>query len=118
MSKKLKRLEEKCARLEKTVDMIIEELVTVKNTYLPKDYMEKRDYIVRTNYIGKITDEGLLRDFKKEIEKKLGDTFDSCCNKILNYAIYGVSIFRKTLDEYDKKQIVLDTYKPKKSKAE
>lgn len=115
MSKKLKRLEEKCVRLENAIAMMIEE---VRNTYLSKDYIEKRDYIVRTNYIGKITDEGLLRDFKKEIEKKYGDTFDSCCNKILNYTIYGVATFRKTLDEYDKKQIVLDTYKPKKSKAE
>lgn len=118
MSKKLKRLEEKCKVLENLIQNILADMTDMRKKYLSMDEARKRDYIVRTNYIGKITDDELLKDFKKEIEKELEDTFESCCNSILNYGPYGLWTFRKILETYEMKQIILDTYKPKKSKAE
>ena len=83
------------------------------------DDAKARDYLVRTNYIGKIKDEKLLEDFKQEIEQQLGDNFDHCCIQILNYQLINLHHFRNIVDLYEKKQIIIDTYRPKKSnKAE
>ena len=78
---------------------------------------KKRDYIVRTDYIGKITDAKIKKDFKAEIEKMLKDNHSSIKTKILNYeffdneeCIYILDAYWFILKEYEKKQIVLDTY--------
>lgn len=83
----------------------------------------KRDYIVRTKYIGKLTHKQLKEDFKQEIVEKLKDTFDSVTNNILNYRFYDVdnrinllNRFYETLKDYETKQIVIDTYGTKECK--
>ena len=82
---------------------------------------KKRDYIVRTNYIGKIKDNNIKRDFKEEVKKTIGDTFDSITTKIINYnffdnenCLYILDAYWFILKEYEKKQIVMDTYGDKK----
>lgn len=117
MSKKIKQLEEKCKVLENLIQNMLTDMTDIRKKYLSVDEARKRDYIVRTNYIGKLTDAELIKDFKKEIEKSLEDTFESCCNSILNFGPYGIWTFRKTLETYEMKQIILDTYS-KKSKKE
>lgn len=90
-----------------------------RRNYLTIDDAKARDYLVRTNYIGKIKDEKLLEDFKQEIEQQLDDNFDHCCTQILNYQLINLHHFRSIVDLYEKKQIIIDTYRPKKSnKAE
>jgi hypothetical protein len=94
-------------------------LKTLRINALTIDDAKARDYLVRTNYIGKIKDEKLLEDFKQEIEQQLDDNFDHCCTQILNYQLINLHHFRSIVDLYEKKQIVIDTYRPKKSnKAE
>jgi hypothetical protein len=87
-----------------------------------------RDYIVRNNYIGKLTDKNIIADFKKEIEKKFEDNFKSIETKILNYQfviddkekhVYNRNIlfeFYSVLVDYEYKQIVVDTYNKKGDK--
>lgn len=87
-----------------------------------------RDYIVRNNYIGKIKDKNIIEDFKKEVEEKLKDNFDSIKNKILNYQfiiddrenhVYRKNIlfeFFSILTDYEYKQIILTTYNRKETK--
>lgn len=78
---------------------------------------KKRDYIVRTDYLGKLTHKQLKEDFKKDIEINLCDIFSSICNKILNYEFYDkeqhiniIEGFHAILKDYEIKQIVIDTY--------
>ena len=76
---------------------------------------KKRDYIVRTKYLGKLTHKQLKDDFKKEIEELCGDKFDSITNKLLNYEFYFenkniLELFSETLKKYEYKQLVIDTY--------
>ena len=76
---------------------------------------KKRDYIVRTNNLGKITHKQIKDDFKKEIEELCGDKFDSITNKLLNYEFYFenkniLELFSETLKKYEYKQLVIDTY--------
>lgn len=91
---------------------------TVKKLYancLTIDDAKKRDYIVRTKYIGKVKDDKLLKDFKNEITITLGDTFDNICNNILHYRLIDLQRYRDILNNYELKQIVLDVYGNKKS---
>ena len=80
---------------------------------------KKRDYIVRTKYLGKITHKQIKEDFKAKIEEECGDKFDSIANKLLNYEFHfeGKNILNKfsdTLQKYEYRQIVIDTYGEKK----
>lgn len=106
--KKLLNLELRIAYLEKK----LKELQLFANYFMTIETTDQRDYIVRTKYIGKLKDKNLIKDFKKSIEETLGDNFDSICNKILNYVDinYLAGVFRSKLNEYELKQIVLDTY--------
>ena len=97
----------------------LEEMIRIQdynvNTALTITQAKKRDYIVRTNYIGKIKDKKIKEDFKNEIKDRCGDNFDSISNKILNYEFFFENknilyIFRDILQQYEYKQIVLDTY--------
>lgn len=74
-----------------------------------------RDYIVRNKYLGKITHKQIKDDFKKEIEKVCGDNFDSITTKLLNYEFYFenkniLNLFSETLQKYEYKQLIMDTY--------
>jgi hypothetical protein len=105
--------------LDDELSSLESQLKTLRRDTLTIDDAKARDYLVRTNYIGKIKDEKLLEDFKKEIEQQLDDNFDHCCTQILNYQLINLHHFRNIVDLYEKKQIIIDTYRPKKSnKAE
>ena len=101
-------LENELNELERSLKILRRDTLTLEDA-------KARDYIVRTNYIGKVKDEALIEDFKQEIEQQLKDNFEYCCTQVLNYQLINVLRFRSILDIYEKKQIVLDTYRPKKS---
>ena len=101
------------ATYDKAIRDLEEEVRRLRNGYVSLDSAKKRDYIVRTNYIGKIKDKKLLADYKKEIEQQLEDKFEVCCNDILNYNFYDLPRFREILNLYEMKQIILDTYSKK-----
>lgn len=84
---------------------------------------KKRDYIVRTDYLGKLTHKELKEDFKKEIETTLCDLYKNVCNDILNYKFFNKATFKNVLEDYYKilkdyeiKQLVIDTYGEKSLK--
>lgn len=91
-----------------------DEVRSLKRNILTIDDAKARDYLVRTNYIGKIKDEALIEDFKQEIEQQLKNNFNACCNNILNYKLINVQRFIELLDKYEKNQIILDTYKDRR----
>lgn len=99
----------------KAINKIVSFLMESSQDKLTVSQAKKRSYIVRYKYIGKITHKKIKEDFKKEIEAKLLDTFDSVTNNILNYEFYFEGInrlneFYDILKKYEKKQIVMDTY--------
>lgn len=101
----------------------IEQIVMCLTQCLSIEEAKKRDYIVRTNYIGKLTHKQLKVDLKHEIAEKLKDTFESITNKILNYEFVDkenrinlLDEFYKILKDYEMKQIVIDTYGTKECK--
>lgn len=107
-----KEMERKIYDLEWKIKLIEK---TMTSLYLTVDQARKRDYIVRNNYTGKLTDKKIKKDFKEEIEKVCGDNFDSITNKILNYRFVFeekniLDKFSEILEKYEYKQIVLDTY--------
>lgn len=113
--RKIKLLENEIEVLRKELHGIHEYLTNRK--LLTIDEAKRRDYIVRTNYYGKLTDTNIKKDFKAKIEEDTKDKFDSIKTKILNYEFFDKEIsmfildnFYETLKEYEKKQIVLDTY--------
>jgi hypothetical protein len=81
----------------------LEDLLYSRPLY--KEDAKKRDYIVRTKYIGKLKDKNLIQDFKKEFTD-----FDKICNEILNYDFTDLLSYYETLKLYEKKQIVIDVY--------
>lgn len=107
----------------KELKSIVNDLENSSHLQLTIGDAKMRDYIVRNNYIGKIKDKNIIEDFKKEVEEKLKDNFDSIKNKILNYQfiiddrenhVYSKNIlleFFSILTDYEYKQIILDTYK-------
>ena len=110
--------------LEAEIKLLHEEILglalSIEGKCLKTDGARKRDYIVRTNYIGRIKDKKIKDDFKNKIEKECGDKFESVTNNLLNYrfVIEGNNIlnkFSEILEKYDYKQIVLDTYGDKKN---
>ena len=120
--RKIKLLENEIELLRRELDGLHDYILEMK--FLSRNDAMKRDYIVRTNYYGKLTDDNIKKDFKAKIEEDTKDKFDSIKTKILNYEfivkgmpVFILDCFYKTLKEYEKKQIVLDTY-AKKSKAE
>ena len=116
-----KQIEFKLGRLEFAVMGLQKDCIDMTK-YLTVDQAKKRDYIVRTNNIGKLVHKQLIEDFKNEVEVNIHDTFNSICTKILNYEFYDKDFkinrldeFSKILKEYELKQIVIDTYKEKKN---
>lgn len=114
-----KEIEKKLLILEN----MLREFGEKANRALSLDSQRKRDYIVRTKYIGKLTHKQLKEDFKQEIAEKLKDTFDSVSNKVLNYEFFDISNcvfilegFYEILKKYELKQIVIDTYGTKECK--
>lgn len=111
MERKIYDLEWKTKLIEKTMTSL----------YLTVDEAKKRDYIVRTKYLGKITDKKIKEDFKIYIEGQCGDNFDSITNKILNYEFYFenkniLNLFSEALEKYEYKQLIMDTYGDKNEK--
>ena len=83
--------------------------------YLKFEDAKKRDYITRTKYLGKIKHKQIIDDFKKEIEDKCGDNFDSIATKLLNYEFHFenkniLELFSEILQKYEYKQLIMDTY--------
>lgn len=108
-----KEINELYWKVEELTNIIYNKPLSIANA-------KQRDYIVRTNYIGRIKDKKIKDDFKKKIEDKCGDNFDSITNKLLNYEFYFenkniLDLFSETLQKFEYKQIVLDTYGDKKS---
>lgn len=94
-------LKEKVNRLEDDLDKL-----TVRyGKCLSRENAMKRDYIVRTNGIGKMKDKALIDDFKKEF----GDY-----NQILNYDLNNLNDYYDNLKLYEQKQVVIDVYGNKK----
>ena len=94
-------LKEKINRLEDDLDKL-----TVRyGKCLSRENAMKRDYIVRTNGIGKMKDKALIADFKKEF----GDY-----NQILNYDLNNLNDYYDNLKLYEQKQVVIDVYGNKK----
>ena len=105
--------------LEAEIKLLHEEILglalSIEGKCLKTDSARKRDYIVRNKYLGKITHKQIKDDFKKEIEKICGDNFDSITNKLLNYEFYFenkniLNLFSDTLQKYEYKQLIMDTY--------
>lgn len=108
-----KELETMVSDLSKDILRLKWENETIR--YLKFEDAKKRDYIVRTKYLGKITHKQIKDDFKKEIENVCEDNFDSITNKILNYEFYFenkniLNLFSETLQKYEYKQLIMDTY--------
>lgn len=110
-SKKMRALEILCSTLQNELDSLERDVRKLRANMLTIDDAKKRDYIVRTNYIGKVKDDALIKDFKNEIETTLDDKFDNICQKLLNYQLIDLYRYREILNNYELKQIVLDTYK-------
>lgn len=108
---KYKYLEAVCREQENEIDALAVKIRKIQTSMLSINDAKNRDYIVRTKYVGKIKDENLIKDFKKEISDILEDKFDSICNHLLNYDLSGLYEFKETLRAYEMKQIILDTYK-------
>lgn len=73
--------------------------------YLRTEDSMKRDYIVRTNGIGKMKDKKLIENFKKEFPN-----YDD----IINYKFGNLNIYYDALKLYEQKQVVIDVYGNKK----
>ena len=110
--------------LEAEIKLLHEEVLglalSVEGKCLKIDTAKKRDYIVRTKYLGKLTHKQIKDDFKKEVEDKCGDNFDSITNKLLRYEfiLSGINIldkFSEILQKYEYKQLIMDTYGEKKN---
>ena len=72
----------KITLLENEIELIKSELHGIheylsSRKLLTIEDAKKRDYIVRTDYIGKITDAKIKKDFKAEIEKMFKDNGNS-----------------------------------------
>lgn len=110
-SKKIRALEILCSTLQSELDSLERDVRKLRANMLTIDDAKKREYIVRTKYIGKIKDDSLVKDFKKEIELTLDDKFDNICQHLLNYQLINLIKYRDILNNYEMKQIVLDVYR-------
>ena len=89
-NKKIKFLEALCRTQEHDIENIESQIRKLRANMLTIDDAKTRDYIVRTTYTGKITDQKLLKDFEHEIADTLGDTFKNICNNILNFQLINL----------------------------
>ena len=110
-NKKIKFLEALCRTQEHDIENIESQIRKLRSNMLTIDDAKTRDYIVRTTYIGKITDQKLLKDFENKIADTLGDTFKNICNNILNFQLINLHKYYDILKDYEMKQIVIDTYR-------
>lgn len=120
MTKQYKELKRAYKSLVDSVEILERTIKKLYANCLTIDDAKKRDYIVRTNYIGRIKDKKIKDDFKKKIEEICEDKFESITNKILNYEFYFenkniLNKFSEILQKFEYKQIVLDTYGEKKN---
>lgn len=106
---KVKDLETKISSLELQVE-ICKKLL--KRTPLSIEYAKTRDFFIRTNFIGKLTNKQLIEEFKT----KIGD-FEEFKTKVINYELTNLHECYKIYKHYHHKQIVLDSYKEKSKEA-
>lgn len=107
--RKVKELESRIGVLETQVEISRNLL---KRTPLSIDYAKVRDFFIRTNFIGKLTNKQLIEEFKT----KIGD-FEEFKTKIINYELTNLHECHKIYKHYYHKQIVLDSYKDKNKEA-
>lgn len=82
------------------------ELLSVQNAKI-------RDFFVRTNYTGRLTDKKIIQDFKDELDVP----FDEFKNYILNYNTEKLVAYHDIYKKYEAKQIILNTYIDKNKEA-
>lgn len=102
--RKIIELQNKIDRLQKSYDELLSVVYGISDDYLTIEYAKKRDYIVRTKYIGKMKDKKLIEEFKNEFED-----WNTLCDNILNYKA-PISSYYEKLKLYEQKQIVIDVY--------
>ena len=107
--KKVKELESRIDTLEKQVEI---SKTILKKTPLSIEYAKLRDFFIRTNFIGKLTNKQLIEEFKNEI----GD-FEEFKTKIIDYELTNLHECHKIYKHYYYKQIILDFYKDKNKEA-
>lgn len=107
--KKVKELESRVGVLETQVEI---SRITLKRTPLSIEYAKVRDFFIRTNFIGKLTNKQLIEEFKN----KIGD-FEEFKTKVINYELTNLHECYKIYKHYHHKQIVLDSYKDKNKEA-
>jgi hypothetical protein len=96
--RKILELESKIRKLNDTIVTLTKKFVKDSLTI---DEAKKRDYIVRTNGIGKMKDKKLIADFKEEF---------SDYNDILNFEFSRLEAYYDKLKLFEQKQIVIDVY--------
>lgn len=96
--RKILELESKIRKLNDTLVTLTKQLVRESLTI---DEAKKRDYIVRTNGIGKMKDKKLIADFKEEFPN-----YDD----ILNFEFIRLEAYYDKLKLFEQKQIVIDVY--------
>lgn len=118
-----KELEIKLSNLVSEVNELkgkLEENDKVK--VLTIEHARQRDYLVRKDFYGRITDPRIKLDFKKEVETKFKMDFKNIMHNFTNFNFYDenkkciIDEFSDLLQKYEYKQIILDTYPIKKDK--
>lgn len=107
--KKVKELESRIGVLETQVEI---SKTILKKTPLSIEYAKIRDFFIRTNFIGKLTNKQLIEEFKN----KIGD-FEDFKNKIINYELTNLHECYKIYKHYHHKQFIVDSYKDKNKEA-
>lgn len=118
-----KELEIKLSNLANEVNCLNAKLEEYnKNKFLTVDHARQRDYLVRKDFYGRITDARIKEDFRKDAEEKFGMTFKTIIHNFTNFNFYNenkkciIDEFSDLLQKYEYKQIILDTYPIKKDK--
>lgn len=94
---KIQKLEEKIKNLEQN-------RLTIENAKI-------RDFFMRTNFVGKLTNKDLIKEFKES----LNITFNEFKNNITNYInVNDFKIYFQKYKEYEQKQIIIDFYEETK----
>lgn len=108
--KKVKELEEKMKEMEEKHNFLIN---LSSKPFLSIEDAKIRDFFIRTNYVGRLTNKELVNEFKNS----LGITFEDFKQEVFNYNVKHLKRYYKLYKNYEHKQIVLDSYKDKNKEA-
>lgn len=106
--KKVKDLEYRVKRLEGAPD-----LARDSKPFLTIEDAKIRDFFIRTNFVGKLTNKDLINEFKNS----LGIEFDEFKNSIINYNLKNLKEYHKKYKHCEHKQLIVDSYKDKNKEA-